>query len=462
MQSPSILPRALGAVALLTACGAGADSTWRVTHAAAPGGPSAPQAPDVLVVLVDALRPDHLGCYGYERDTSPFLDRWARGATRFERVYTHGTHTRIALASLFTGTLPTFHRIENVELAPDGRDGTAVTDGLADGLTTWAESFAARGYETWALSTNPHVSAELGFQQGFHLFLETTTRDAATVVDRFLELWAERRAAAEKRPLFAYLHFMDVHNPYDPPEGYRHLFGVPQGEVRYRNGPIDVSERDLAWTVAQYDGGIRYLDDQLARLLARWETPSRPKVTVVLSDHGDEFLEHGGMGHGTTVHEELARTALIVASPRLAPGVRAEPLAHVDVHRLVLDLAGAASPAEDGQGRPLDGLDEQPPSLLTRSRSGVAGLRLDGRLFVVGGEAGPEGRWYDCAQDPGELRPRWDPAEVAELRARYEGLVERDRGRADELGTPARMALRDGTAQDLRGLGYLGGDDGER
>ena len=449
-------PRVLGLVALLiplAACSGEVSADWEHTSGPRPQARPSPEAPDILVVMVDTLRPDHLSCYGYDRPTSPFLDAWAEGAALYEQAYTHGTHTRIATASLFTGTLPTVHRIENVELKP-GPDGTGVTDILSDSLTTWAESLTAAGYETWGFSSNPHIAEEFGFAQGFQDFWETSDRRAPRLIDAFLER-LERRDP--ERPLFAYLHLMDPHNPYNPPVAYRYLYDVPKGKRRYRNGPIDVSPRDLAWSRAQYDGEIRHLDDQLARLFGVWEgRADRPRASVVLSDHGEEFLEHGGMGHGTTVHEELARTALLVKGPGVTPGRFPSPVAQIDVHNLVLELAGCPAPAE-AQGRPYGRWETDPAELLTTSRSGDWAWRRGPWTLIEaagGGEA-----WFDRSTDPGELTPLGPPPPAGDLRAELERLRARDAATAERLGTPARRSLAADTIEALRGIGYLGGEE---
>ncbi|MEM7308485.1 MAG: sulfatase [Planctomycetota bacterium] len=412
----------------------------------------------MLVLMVDTLRPDHLGCYGYGRDTSPRLDRWAEDAALFERAYSHGTHTRIATASLFTGTLPTVHRIENVELKP-GPGGENVTDGLAGSLTTWAESLGAAGYETWALSANPHITAELGFAQGFTHFWETGERSGGAMVDAFLARLEQRES---DRPLFAYLHLMDPHNPYTPPVEYRYLFDVPLGKRRYKNGEIEVSERDLDWSVAQYDGEIRHLDDLLAGLLEAWEADTwRPRATLLISDHGEEFLEHGGMGHGTTVHEELARTALIAKGPGIAPGRRTDPVAHVDVHRLVLELAGVA-PAPEAQGRPFSTWKSTEPELLTLARSGDWALRSGAFTLIEPGEGDTRAvrAWYDRSADPSEQVPRgMDEVGATSLADALAALRLRDAETARRLGTPERLSLLSETIGELKKIGYLGGDE---
>ncbi len=453
--SPGLVP-GLVLFALTLACSRADEVVWARTGGPAPTATAAADAPDILVVLIDTLRPDHLSCYGYARETSPFLDRWAEDAALYEAAYTHGTHTRIAVASLFSGTLPTVHRVRRVDLASPESFEEGKTDGFATSLESWAESLLAAGYETWGLSSNPNVSDDFGFTQGFTRFWQTNSRDGVHMLETFLSAWKEREAARPDRPLFAYVHFMDPHNPYEPPEPFDEAFEVPHGERVYKNGPLEVSADDLAFTMSQYDGEILYLDGLLQRLLSTWEAEgTRERATVVLSDHGDEFQEHGGMGHGMTVYEELARTLLLAKGPGVESGRYEAPVAHVDVHRLVLDWAGAVSP-EVARGRPWEAWGDGAALLYTESRPGDVALRSGSRTLVFPRDDFSAARYYERAHDPREQAALTDAAGLAELRRVLEAMVGGDAATAERLGTPARKLPADASVEELRALGYLG------
>jgi arylsulfatase len=460
---------AFGALALtLGAIGLGGCSGdrahWTELKGAPPSGAPSGTAPDILVVLVDALRADHLSCYGYPRGTSPSLDRWAGGAALFTQAYTQGTHTRMSIASLFTGSRPTVHRIREVDLPADKHpmSAGATTDALSSRFTTLAESLSGAGYETWGFSANPHVSSELGFDQGFAEFHETSSRGGSVMVDRFLDEWRDRPAPSGRRPLFAYLHLMSVHNPYDPPRPYSTSFEAPRdGRVVYTNGLAPhVTPDDLAATIASYDGGILYTDSLLERLFSRWEAPGgRPRVIVVLSDHGEEFLDHGGLGHGTTAYSELARIVLIVKAPGVGAGRFDAPVTMLDVHRLLLDLAGAPAPPH-AQGRPASSwsLAEDPARVLyTESRTGWTSFRAEGRTLLFPLEDFTRAVWFDAAADPREQNPRRDAATLEAMRIELERALAGDEALAVSLGTPDRRPLRPETIEALKGLGYAGG-----
>jgi arylsulfatase len=136
-------------------------------------------------VLVDALRADHLSCYGYARPTSPSLDRWAQGAALYTRAYTGATHTRMSIASLFTGSRPTVHRVREVDLPSESKAASAgaTTDALSGGSRRSPNRWTRAGYETWGFSANPHVSSELGSTR-VHGVLGDPQPQGSDMVDR--------------------------------------------------------------------------------------------------------------------------------------------------------------------------------------------------------------------------------------------------------------------------------------
>lgn len=153
--------------------------------------------PDILVVVVDSLRADHLRCGGYSRATTPFLDRWAAEAAVFREAYTHGTHTRIAMASLFTGTLPTLHRVRDVKVVR----GSGGSDAISPRPVTWGESLRDASYETWGYSANVNVSEKFGFGHGFTRWTQHQSDDPAILAADFLKQLRDRAARNPDAPL---------------------------------------------------------------------------------------------------------------------------------------------------------------------------------------------------------------------------------------------------------------------
>jgi arylsulfatase A-like enzyme len=411
-----------------------------------------PTPPDILVIVIDSLRADHLGSYGYSRATTPFLDGWAARAGLFSEAYTHGTQTRIAMSSLFTGTLPTLHRVRNVRVVR----GNGRSDAVAPRLVTWAESLREVGYETWGYSSNVNVSAMFGFAQGFTRWTQQPSDDAAIMAGEFLKRWRERAAGNPGTPLFVYLHFNGVHSPYFAPPPYDIAFPTPPGRRVFASYHHDVTPADLAFSMAQYDGSILYTDRVLSDLIPAWESApgGRPRATLVLADHGEEFLDHGSLGHGSTVYRELAHVPLLVKAPGVRTGRHDEPVGHADVHRLVLDLAGAAVP-EIARGRPYAAWTTAEPTLYTESSDGITGLRWRWRLLARPLDHRGRAVLFDDRTDPRELTPLDDRAQIRELQKRMDTIVAADARVAEALGTPGHTQLDSETTERLRALGYV-------
>lgn len=283
--------------------------------------------PNVLVYLVDTLRRDRLGVYGYPRDTSPRLDAFAREAIVFENAYSPTSWTRPAAASLLSGLSPVRHRTS-------GR-----AHRLPEGVALLGEHFQAAGYRTLAVSTNPNVIPLWGFDRGFDRFddLDSTGNPARAdaVVDHTLAALAE---LPPDQPFFYYVHTMDPHTPYDPPPDYAQKFA--KNEI---DGP------------GLYDGEIAFGDAEFGRLLDRLRELGRYDDTLIVyvSDHGEELGDHGGYYHGVTLFEEVVRIPLLIRLPGNArAGERVARLATLmDILPTLLAAAGRDVP--DG----LDGID---------------------------------------------------------------------------------------------------------
>ncbi len=334
-------------------------------HSACGRGPENAVQPDVLLVSIDSLRADHLGCYGYLRDTSPRLDRLADEGVRFDTVVSTTSWTLPAHAALFTGLFDPAHGTTDIDRR------------LADGYDTLAERFRAAGWTTAGFYAGPLLHPTFGLNQGFdswiscmstpastldnHSDLETlfeanTSSHADVTGPRTLEAF---RSFLEDDPdgaLFLFVHLWDPHYDYIPPAPYDRFFDPDySGSLDVRAYPFNDSvyagmdRRDLEHVIALYDGEIRFTDTTLAELLELLDRarPERPRLTVVTADHGEEFFEHGGKGHQQTLFEESIRVPLLLHWPGELPAglVVSGPVSLVDVAPTVLSLAGIDSPA---------------------------------------------------------------------------------------------------------------------
>ena len=422
-------------------------------------GPSLEGA-NVLLVVVDALRADHLGCYGYtERPTSPFIDGLAARSVVFDAAVSTASHTVPATLSLLTGIYP--HRHGNQwfsETRSFRRPEAMVRPEVPGGIELAGELFARAGYRTGAVVANPWLRPEYGFGRGFETFRHQRRRwRRASEVNREARALLDRWGDA---PFFLYVHYMDVHAPYEPPDRYGRAFAPPQGRVVYRRQRLDeVSETDLEYTRAAYDAEIRTLDDHLADLVEALAERDLARRTLIVftSDHGDEFHEHGGLSHGFTLFEEVVRVPLFFFHPELearARRVRA-PVSAVDVLPTIAELVGVAS------GRDLDGISlaawvlgsGEPPAerLLVSEHGNLKAVRRGSEKWIR--SADEEGdRGFDLARDPGERHP----VEGAAPPAIRERLAALPLGASDLTAQPVEASADEALLEEeLRALGYV-------
>jgi arylsulfatase A-like enzyme len=309
-------------------------------------------APDILLISIDTLRPDHLGTYGSDRDTSPYLDQKAREGVVFERAWSPAPWTLPAHASMLSARRPDHHGAIEDDLAI-GRD-----------VAMLPEALEALGYRRGGFVTTPFVGARYGFDRGFDHFEElfpedfslATALDADTVATRVLD-WAERLPPG--MPAFAFVHFYDAHYPCDPPPPWNTRFNraARPEELEYENyfhylqNPL--SEARLEQERGQYDEEIAFVDSVLRELCTTWAASRPNTIFVVVSDHGEEFGERGSWGHGHTLTPEQLHVPWIMWGPGIEPGRVTTRVGLEDVAPTLATFAGTTF-------GPFDGFDRSP------------------------------------------------------------------------------------------------------
>ncbi len=301
----------------------------------------------VLLISIDTLRPDHLGAYGYARPTSPHLDAFAKQGIVFEDVTSAAPWTLPSHASLFTGMYPSHHGLASSEAK------------LSDSVATLATVLAANGFATAAVVNSNYLSPTFGLDRGFQRYryvVESVGQrePSRAVTDQALAWTHELRG----QRWFLFVHYYDVHSDYASLPQYEAQFVRPYaGQVdgttaqlmAYRQGRVRLGAPDVSHLIDLYDAGIRQMDDEIARLLdGLGDDPGL--MVVVVGDHGDEFLEHGGVLHGRTQHQELVRVPMLIRGPGVTRGARVTlPVSLVDVMPTVLAAVGApVAPGLDG------------------------------------------------------------------------------------------------------------------
>ncbi len=459
--------RPLACLALVTALGGCRPGAEREPAAASAGPAAAAPRPNVVLVLVDTLRADHLGAYGYRRATSPHLDALAGRAVLFEQARSQASCTFPSVNSLLTSRDPLLFL---------GQDGGRL--GIPASIPSLAELLREAGYSTAAVSASPVVRRSPtrfnpagGFDRGFEIFDEQCLWQAAECVNGRVEALLPGLAP----PFFLYLHYMEPHGPYRPPERHPRRWALPIeapsfvlagdpnpiADALYKLGkPVPVTDRQLVHLVDLYDEEIAYFDSELPRLLAALDgVPGQGGTVLALaSDHGEAFLEHGDVKHCHAPFDTQVKTPLLIRAPGAAAGRRVGAAAsNLDLAPTLLDLAGV-----DRQGLVVEGetlrpwLAPEPAAGLRWSFSSQGEWRsvTDGRSKLLYDMAQRSFALFDLAADPGELRDLASerPEELARLqRALYERLVRVEGSTASEKS----LALGEEAEERLRALGYL-------
>ena len=319
-----------------------------------PAPPPAPHEPPrhVVLISIDTLRPDHLGAYGYARPTSPGLDALAREGTLYEDALSPSPWTLPAHASILTGLYPSRHYLTGHNAA------------LSESVTTVTSLLAANGFMTAAVVNSLNLNETYGLNRGFEKFEyiaeATAQREPSRVItDRAIGWLREHR----NDRLFLFVHYYDVHSDYrSRPEYERQFVGPYAGIVDGTTpqlaagqlGRITFDEADRRHLIDLYDAGIRQMDDEIGRLLTVVGAGDET-LLIVTSDHGEEFLEHGGLMHGKTQFEEVLRVPLIMRGAGVPAGLRvATTVSLIDLMPTILTAVGLAVPAG------LDGSDLSP------------------------------------------------------------------------------------------------------
>jgi arylsulfatase A-like enzyme len=300
---------------------------------------------NVVIIAIDTLRADHLGCYGYQRTTSPNIDRLAASGALIENAISQAPWTLPSFGTVFTSLYPTQH------------GATTVGTRLRTSFPTLASILTDKAFAAGAIVNAPVLRPEFGLNRGFDHYdmmppgidrlADKVTKDALN--------WIDQRA---KDPFFLFVHYFDPHLSYSPPAPYDTLFDPdyrgPVGrsfnlsyfssqDVRViRNEIKSLSSADIDHMIALYDGEIAFTDSAVGAFLDGLEQRNLQERTLIilLSDHGEEFLDHGGLDHGHSLYGELTRVPLIFRLPALIPaGIRINQYVRLlDVAPTILDL----------------------------------------------------------------------------------------------------------------------------
>ena len=304
--------------------------------------------PNILVLLIDALRADRLHDYGYFRNTNPNLAKFGKNGIRFTKAYSHSSHTKISVASIFTGLIPPAHKVRRAAMPSKENVKEILSDVLSSSFMTLSEVLSNGGYHTVAFVTNPHLRAFLGFDQGFNDYKYVPYSEfRAKDINSEVMSWIK---SCPGRPFFMYIHYMDVHAPYDPPNEYRHLYTEEKNlNPIQTDGPWNakISEEEIKYTEALYDAQINYWDDCFQVLVnnIRENGELENTLIIILADHGEEFYDHGGFGQGYTLYEEELLVPLYMVFDGFIPPnqTRTDSVQLIDIFPTICHFARATT-----------------------------------------------------------------------------------------------------------------------
>jgi arylsulfatase A-like enzyme len=418
----------------------------------------------IIIVDIDTLRADHLGCYGYQRETSPHIDAFARETVFFEWAFSQAPNTPPSQTSILTGLYPSTHGM----ILDDDR--------VPEEAVTLAEALAGHGYVTAGFHDGGYMREFFRIGQGFSLW-DDSSREGLKVIGPKVESWLREHAAEN---FLLLIHTYDPHTPYAPPPPFDAMFmeGVPEptpgfepttkllNDIRlskFTKNRRSLPPNDLAYAMALYDGEIRFVDDWFGSFwgLVRELGLDRRATIVFLSDHGEEFQEHGSLLH-EKLYATVTRIPLMIRLPggRLARRVPAV-VESVDLMPTLLELAGAPVPAAVQGGSLLPLMLGQPAGdapvafgeypWFGRSRA----VTLGTQRLVYASKTG-RAELYNYRTDPLEqvnVAERHPEAVAARVRLLESWEARVAASRIEDLGEPAPVDQE--TIEQLRQLGYV-------
>jgi arylsulfatase A-like enzyme len=394
------------------------------------------EKPNLIVFLTDTVRARQFGAYGYEYDTSPVFDTFAREHVLFTQAYAPTSWTRPSVASLFTGLYPQRHGVEMRQ------------DTLAPDHPTLAAALKKEGWSTYMLNTNPHITESWkmtrGFEQAVHVMPHPDQFKAGNGANVMLRR-LRQLAPTFKEPFFLYVHLIDPHYPYAPPQNEMNALGY---------GPDNNTSRD------RYDGEIHYVDRHIGKMMEVLEGHgfTDNAAVIMTSDHGDEFGEHGGSGHGKTLYQEVVHVPLAMGftgslqdtlfrSSKRRCRKLSRNVSLVDLMPTVFDVFNLAAPPNiDGmsllpQMRCHDPGPERPIYFsIEKERTSEGGVLVDSAKLLVNRSSGLA-RLFLLDDDPLEMEGQID---TPERQKAYEHLRKRL--------TEFEWGIRSGIYLELAGL----------
>lgn len=400
-----------------------------------------PRPRGIVLITIDTLRADHCSALGHGRPTTPFLDSLAADGVLFRQAYAASSWTAPSMASLFTGLYPREHGVRHGAVTRGSEPDIAGQEVLAERFVTIAEALKEQGYRTFGVSCNGHMTRDTGFAQGFDFF-ESNWFEECPAPNVAVELWRDEIETSGR--FFLWVHYFDPHVPYTARSPWIEQYGTPReradewGGTQLEDLHLRIREirKDPAAAAALrdlYDSEIARCDSFVEQLFRSIRIDERDLV-IVTSDHGEEFLEHRGLGHGDTLYEEVVRVPLIVRFPggRFGGTTIDAPVENRNVAATVADILGGPAVAGTSLFPLIRGEESAADAVFLELDRGMSltAVRRDGWKLIspareLAGGNTSKMRLYDLAADPRETTDlsgerAGTAAELSELLRRWQ------------------------------------------
>jgi len=361
---------------------------------------------NILVLIIDAANAEHLSLYGYERDTTPFMDELASRSMVFDRAIAPSPWTPTSVVSLVTGLSPSAHGVFYLR-----------ADTLDAKVPTLPKILSDAGYQTAGFTAlDPAITSRyMGLWDDFDHFDESFYYEPGGLPylrgDKMIEkMEAWLKGRDKDKPFFMLSHFDDLHLPYHPLPPYDTMFGDSSGKINYDSSSM--TDEDLSYMIQLFDGSLRYLDDQFKSFFEQLEEEvTGDTIIIITADHGEEFMTHGGIGHARTLYQDSLRVPLIIHIPSFTPGRNTDSVGLVDISPTILDYLGIDQPLMEGRSliphMTEREYERREYSLEVRNKAFGSNYALMGVTswpykYILNTETGQE-ELYDLGSDPNEL-----------------------------------------------------------